>query len=131
MALYLNYDVAGCWNAVICKNFSATADSTTNHSFNINTELGVATNGYVQVRISATGYGSGGSNGLIFEAITGGYSGHSGELGYHRRNITTNEVANGSCDIYNPSASVYGIAVENTYASEAIEGMLTLNVTWR
>ena len=86
--------------------------------------------GYILVEVSAAGYGSGGTNGLIFSYITGGYGGHYAALNaaYHPVTIITNTMQNGTCTWYNPNATTIGITITNG-SSTSVTGVMRVKVT--
>jgi hypothetical protein len=116
--------------ATLTKLVSVGASSTSNMSFNTVNELGVPAAGYIMVEISAIGYGGAGSNGLIYKAIVGGYSGHTLNPNYHKYSEYVSAITNGSVSIYNPSYDVYGITVTNSASSQAMNIIFRLDVTW-
>jgi len=115
--------------ATLTKLASIGSSSSGNISFNVINELGTPGAGYIMVEISAICYGGAGSNGMVYKAIAGGYSGHTINSSYHRYSEYVKIITNGSVDIYNPSYDVYGISVTNG-AGNAINIILRLDVTW-
>jgi hypothetical protein len=90
----------------------------------------MSTAGYILVEVSAAGYGSGGTNGLIFSYITGGYGGHYAAINqpYHPVTIITNTMQNGTCTWYNPNATTIGITITNG-SSTSVTGVMRVKVT--
>jgi hypothetical protein len=115
--------------ATLTKFATIGSSSSGNISFNVVNELGTPGAGYIMVEISAICYGGAGSNGMVYKAIAGGYSGHTINSSYHRYSEYVKIITNGSVDIYNPSYDVYGISVTNG-AGSGINIILRLDVTW-
>ena len=111
--------------------FVAAGNATTNVSINTPTAFPpMASGGYILVEVSASGYGSSGSNGLVFSYISGGYGGHYGGQGqpYHPVEIIANTMQAGSCNFYYPNSTTVGIAVTTTNSS-GLSGVMRVKVT--
>jgi len=111
--------------------FVAAGNATTNVSIDTTTAFPpIASGGFILVEVSASGYGSSGSNGLVFSYISGGYGGHYGGQGqaYHPVEIIANTMQAGSCTFYYPNWYTVGIAVTTTN-SAGLNGLMRVKVT--
>jgi hypothetical protein len=111
--------------------FGAAGNATTNVSIDTTTAFPpMASGGFILVEVSASGYGSGGTNGLIFSYISGGYGGHYGGQNqpYHPVEIIANTMQAGSCTFYYPNSTTVGIAVTTTN-SGGLNGVMRVKVT--
>jgi len=111
--------------------FVAAGNATTNVSINTTTAFPpMVSGGFILVEVSASGYGSSGSNGLVFSYISGGYGGHYGGQGqpYHPVEIIANTMQAGSCTFYYPNSTTVGIAVTTTN-SGGLNGVMRVKVT--
>ncbi len=110
-------------------NTNGSSGTSTNIDFDIS-EYGIGTSGYVNVEISASGYGSSGSAGMIFQYQAGGYSNHTIGNSYHPNQVFVNTSSGCTVSVRNPSASVYGITVNNvTAGNQTVAGIIRIKVT--
>ena len=113
----------------ISRYFTATANTTTNISIDTTVVFPpMSTAGYILVEVSASGYASGGANGMVFSWISGGYGGHAGPLSYHPLVVIANNIDNGSVAAYYPNSTTMGIAVTNG-SGNALGGVMRVKVT--
>ena len=115
--------------ASLTKLVGVNSGTSGNISFDIGSELGVSSSGYVMVEISAIGYGGAGTNGMNYKAIVGGYSGHTVNSNYHKLTEYVSTILSGSVTYYNPNYYTYGVSVTNSGAG-AMNVILKLTVTW-
>jgi hypothetical protein len=111
--------------------YGVAGNATTNVSIDTSVAFPpMASGGYILVEVSAAGYGSGGTNGLIFSYITGGYGGHYAALNaaYHPVTIIVNTMQNGTCTWYNPDVATIGITIANG-SSTGVTGVMRVKVT--
>ena len=111
--------------------YGVAGNATTNISIDTSVAFPpMASGGYILVEVSASGYGSGGTNGLIFSYITGGYGGHYAALNqpYHPVTIIVNTMQNGTCTWYNPDPTTIGITIANG-SSTGVTGVMRVKVT--
>jgi len=113
--------------------FSAGGSATTNVAIVTTTAFTtMGEGGYILVEVSASAYGSGGSNGLVFSWIGGGYGGHFGTPGsssYHPVEIIA-DTHHSSCNVsvYYPNYNNVGITIVNS-SGTGMSGVMRVKVT--
>ena len=113
--------------------YSAAGNATTNVAIVTTTAFPtIGGGGYIMVEVSASGYGSGGSNGLVFSWIGGGYGGHfgtPGSLSYHPVQIIA-DTHHSSCNVsvYYPNYNNVGITIVNS-SGTGMAGVMRVKVT--
>ena len=111
--------------------FTAGGSTTTNVAIVTTTAFPtMGSGGYIMVEVSASGYASGGANGLVFSWIGGGYGGHHHiPASYHPVEIIA-DTHHSSCNvsIYYPSYNNVGITIVNS-SGTAISGVMRVKVT--
>ena len=113
------------------KYYSVSPNSTSDIFFDVNSEFGVGTGGYILVEITLSAYGNAGSGGGVYKYIAGGYSGHTiANAGYHKYEVIANTVGGNvsSITVYNPTWNVYGTTIVNS-AGYVIVGVMEIRVT--